>query len=354
MKRGIQYQNELSIAELEKSGFHDIEVPYGTDLKQFEQSTLKIVGVILRLRELTTIVFEKALTYTKKCKAEYLVLDTREVSEKEVLQKLISTSIRKITGSDVDIYLENGYISGKDGKICYSDYSETKDLSVMVKEFNNMTGKKNFGICVNMGYVNLLVQNVRRVMEYAGDDLKLVHMNDNDGFSDQHQMPYTFTTGRGDRSTDLYRAIGALIRMKYQGYLVFDTIGVFKRIPGQVQGAFLNMLNSIEKLWEEEFSFEEKLNQPNKKLVLFGAGVMAGKFIHMWGDKYPPVFLVDNNKDVWGTKRGGFEIKSPDAILEIPSEQRNVLICNMYYDEIGKQLKEMGIEYQCFWDQYYI
>ena len=50
----------------------------------------------------------------------------------------------------------------------------------------------------------------------------------------------------------------------------------------------------------------------------------------------------------------GVEIKSPEAILDIPAEQRNVWICNLNYDIIGNQLERMGIEYRCYRDLYFI
>ena len=88
----------------------------------------------------------------------------------------------------------------------------------------------------------------------------------------------------------------------------------------------------------------------------FGTEVlaMAKTYLDQWEEKYPPAFLIDNNSEIWGVVRGGYEIKSPEAILEIPEDERIVLICNMYYDAVAKQLNEMGVRYDYFWDQYYI
>ena len=81
---------------------------------------------------------------------------------------------------------------------------------------------------------------------------------------------------------------------------------------------------------------------------------MIESYMDAFGEKYPPEFLVDNNSKLWGTKRLGFEVKKPEEILEIPQDQRNVWICNTYYDAIGLQLDKMGVEYSCYFDHYYL
>jgi len=90
-------------------------------------------------------------------------------------------------------------------------------------------------------------------------------------------------------------------------------------------------------------------NVDGKKLVLFGAGMMFDDYMKKFGRKYKPDFIVDNDKNKWGRKRQGVEIKSPEAILAIPAGRRKVIVCSAHYPEIEKQLKEMGItEYSVY------
>ena len=81
---------------------------------------------------------------------------------------------------------------------------------------------------------------------------------------------------------------------------------------------------------------------------------MAQTYMDYWGERYTPAFVVDNNSQRWGQQFMGVEIKSPEAILDIPAEQRNVWICNLNYDIIGNQLERMGIEYRCYRVLYFI
>ena len=61
-----------------------------------------------------------------------------------------------------------------------------------------------------------------------------------------------------------------------------------------------------------------------------------------YGDKYPPLFIVDNNSTLWGTSKLGISIKPPDAIKELGGNY-GVFICNRFYYEIEKQLTDMGV-----------
>ena len=115
----------------------------------------------------------------------------------------------------------------------------------------------------------------------------------------------------------------------------------------------LTLLKAIEKEWSGQFEFEDKLRK-TKYIVLFGAGKMAQNYMEEWGNRYKPAFFADNNSSAWGEMRMGVEIKTPDEILKLPEQERLVLICNLFYDEVGEQLDSMGIQYECYWDRYYL
>ncbi|WP_081667985.1 LicD family protein [Butyrivibrio sp. WCD2001] len=85
----------------------------------------------------------------------------------------------------------------------------------------------------------------------------------------------------------------------------------------------------------------------DKTLVLFGAGNMAGTYLGRHSN-HRPAFLVDNGVKTWGRFVDGLLVCGPDKLLEIPKDKLRVIICNIYYPEIAKQLQEMGI------DDYYL
>lgn len=81
----------------------------------------------------------------------------------------------------------------------------------------------------------------------------------------------------------------------------------------------------------------------DKIIVLFGTGNMLKDYESYTHGACQPAFYVDNNKSKWGTTLQGREIKSPQALLEVPPDKLRLIICNIYYREIGEQLRGMGI-----------
>lgn len=351
MELGIQYQSELQLDKVQRAGFSYLEIPYELlDSVEVEQ----ITGVLVKAQNLTVDVLKEVLEKAGRFGAKYLLLDTQELAEAETLCDILESCIVDILEKEIEIYIENGYQTvGESYR--NSIFSDAAVLAWLAAEFNKVCGRECFGVCLNVGYANLLGKNLRTMAEELAGCIRLVHVNDNDGISNQHQMPYTFAKGRGAQSsTDWYHLIGALLEQQFDGFMVFDVTGLFKRTPLPLQGAMLELLMKMGQDWHERFHIERMLNVPEKKLILFGAGGTTKNYLKRWGKKYPPIFLTDNNKKLWGSKCEGFPVKSPEAILEVPAEERNVVICNLHYDEIGEQLKNMGITYQCYRDDYYL
>ena len=81
-----------------------------------------------------------------------------------------------------------------------------------------------------------------------------------------------------------------------------------------------------------------------KVIVAFGAGNMFEDYMRRYGERYRPAYVVDNGYTKWGKPLHGIMVCGPDKLLEIPRERLRVIICNIYYREIAKQLEDMGIE----------
>lgn len=364
MKSGIKYVDGMDLHGVIKAGLEDFELDY-TGCKSADmilENGGNIDGIAISLCDFTdkgflkenaSQIFKDAMSVADRYNA-YIVIDTENVKKASVLEQIIDECVNEIAASDVNIFIENGY-TDDNGRFYHNDYSEGSRLVELTDKLNLLTGCDKFGICINVGHANLLGINVRDMVRVCGKKTGIMHINDNDGKGDYHQMPYTFTTGRGVLSTDWGNIIGDLSRMDFNGKLIFDMKGTFTRTPRELHKVMTELLVSMYKEWQEScFKTEEYLAFPDKKIILFGAGKMALNYMRAWGEKYPPSFFVDNNSELWGQTRWGIPIKSPDDILLVPENQRNVWICNMYYDAIGAQLDNMGIEYRCYWDRYYI
>ena len=78
------------------------------------------------------------------------------------------------------------------------------------------------------------------------------------------------------------------------------------------------------------------------KRVLFGAGNMCRNFMKCYGEEFPPLFTCDNNEARWGEQFEGLEIRPPESLKELPSDCA-IFICNIYYKEVERKFREMGI-----------
>ncbi len=81
-----------------------------------------------------------------------------------------------------------------------------------------------------------------------------------------------------------------------------------------------------------------------RKVVLFGSGMYADRYLQQYGYKYPPIFMIDNEEKKWNTYKNNIEIVSPEIITGMDKNKLMIIICSRYDKEIGKQLKAMGIE----------
>ncbi len=86
-----------------------------------------------------------------------------------------------------------------------------------------------------------------------------------------------------------------------------------------------------------------------RKLILFGAGKVAGKFLELYHNEYPVYAIIDNNKARWGERIGGITIHSPDLLEKLQHGEYKVLICIKDFLPVMRQLNQMRVtEYGVF------
>lgn len=87
-----------------------------------------------------------------------------------------------------------------------------------------------------------------------------------------------------------------------------------------------------------------------RKLILFGAGIYAKRFIEMYGEEYPVFMIVDNCESRWGGELKGNSIKSPDVLKEFKEGEYKIIVCIKNFIPVTRQLNAMGIKNYSIFD----
>jgi sugar phosphate isomerase/epimerase len=100
-----------------------------------------------------------------------------------------------------------------------------------------------------------LIPDFEKFILTLGKRLKVLHIHDNDGIADLHQVPFTFTrTRENNPSTDWEGFIRALRAIAYDGVLNFETAPVLRSFPEGLRPQALHMLAEIGQYFAREIS----------------------------------------------------------------------------------------------------
>ena len=221
--------------------------------------------------------------------------------------------------------------------LCSDEFEAVK----WIDSLNEAVGKELFAFNLDVGTCNLCGQNMQDFILTLGNRLKSVTLRDNDGNQESSMLPFTAVYERSPR-TDWRNLIYALRSIEFNGLFVVqirDTAGAFSIL---IRAELIKLSKIIADYIAWQVSIEASLKK-YKSRVLFGAGNMCRGYMKCYGEEYPPLFACDNNQKLWNTDFCGLKVKSPEELKQLP-EDCAIFICNIYYSEIEKQLKEMGLK----------
>lgn len=252
--------------------------------------------------------------------------------------------------NQVMILLEN-QCRDMNGHLIRGICSDGSEAAEWVDRLNEELGWECFGFCMDVGVCSLCGQDMYEFAQALKDRIKMVIVRDCDGYHETSMLPFT-SVGNGQPQTDWLGLIRGLRKVGFDGQLVMDFAGTAGAFSPLLRPQLMTLAKAVAEYFQWQIEIEGLLKR-YRSIVLFGAGNMCRNYMKCYGETYPPLFTCDNNERLWGTNFCGLEVKPPKALKEL-SEDCMVLICNIYYREIEKQLRDMGVKNIGFFNDEYM
>lgn len=240
---------------------------------------------------------------------------------------------------DVQILIQNQCRS-HNGHLVRGLFSDAVQTAQWLDELNTEAGEERFGFCMDTGACNLCGQDMREFALGLGERIKAVILRDCDGQQENAMLPFTCVNQKQPQ-TNWLSLIRGLREIGFDGQLILDITDTAAAFSPILRPQLMLLAKSVIDYFKWQIEIENWLKKYDS-IVLFGAGNMCRNYMKCYGEKYPPLYTCDNNRNLWGTMFCGLEVKSPESLKELPKDCA-VFICNIYYREIEKQLRDMGL-----------
>lgn len=227
------------------------------------------------------------------------------------------------------------------GHVVRSALSEPSFALDWLERLNREARDEIFGFCLDTGRCSLCGNDLQTFVTELGHRLKAVVLTDNDGQNDCPMLPFTYPH-EGQTLMHWVGLIRGLRNIAFDGELAVDYTGTLSSFPSMLWPTVLQLAREVGDYFRWQIGMESSLKD-YEKIVLFGAGNMCRNYMKCYGEKYPPLFICDNNRRLWGTSFEGLEVKNPEELRSLPPGC-TVVICNVYYREIEAQLRELGVK----------
>ncbi len=131
----------------------------------------------------------------------------------------------------ITICIENLY-DNIGGHLVEGPCCNVKKAVERIDSFNDKYGAEVLGFCFDTGHANIVGIDFESFITALGYRLKVLHIHDNDGVADLHQIPFTFTkTLENQPSTHWDGFIRGLRSIKFDKVLSFETAPVLSAFP---------------------------------------------------------------------------------------------------------------------------
>ena len=172
-----------------------------------------------------------------------------EEAEWEKTAEFIDSIAGFAAENHITICIENLYNSVNDGKnvhLVEGPCCDARKAAARIDEFNEKYGVEVLGFCFDIGHANIVKLDFYDFLTTLGPRLKVLHLHDNDGNADLHQLPFSFTKTRENTSSTNWPAfIQALKDIGFDGVLSFETAPVLTSFPEAMKPTVLRFIRDI-------------------------------------------------------------------------------------------------------------
>lgn len=159
---------------------------------------------------------------------QYLGSEEAEWKKTEGFLESLAPMAKK---SGITICIENLYTS-VGSHIVEGPCCDARKAAERIDRMNAKYGAEVLGFCFDTGHANLVGIDMEDFITTLGVRLKVLHIHDNDGIGDLHQIPFTFTRSRENKSlTDWEGFLRGLKKIRYDKVLSFETAPVLSAFP---------------------------------------------------------------------------------------------------------------------------
>lgn len=143
----------------------------------------------------------------------------------------------------VKVCMENLYES-VGARITEGVCADPEDAVWYLDTLNEYAGEELFGFCLDTGHLQLVKRDPYEFIKKLGSRIKILHLHENDGKEDLHQMPFTFG-GKERKGADWEGIWKGLREIRFDGTLSFETFPCMNSFPFTTREEVLSTIYQI-------------------------------------------------------------------------------------------------------------
>ena len=168
-----------------------------------------------------------------------------EAAEWEQTERFLESLMPMAKELRITVCIENLYTS-VGNHIVEGPCCNVKKAVERIDRMNEKYGAEVLGFCFDTGHANLTGLDFKEFLTTLGHRLKVLHIHDNDGISDLHQIPFTFAKTRENQSSTNWDGfLRGLKAIKFDKVLSFETAPVLTAFPEKMKPQVLAFIAGI-------------------------------------------------------------------------------------------------------------